>query len=166
MGIPLKRSEKVKYFGVIFDQKMQWEEHIKNISSKISFKLSKIKSIASCLTPQTKKILINALVMPYFTYCSSAWASVTQSRLGKLNKRLQAICCFLGRESALSIEDVLHKNDAILLFKAINQIAPDYLCSKIYLAKNIHNHDTRGASKNGITLPMVNSCFGKASFSF
>ena len=29
MGIPLKRSEKVKYLGVIFDQKMQWEDHIK-----------------------------------------------------------------------------------------------------------------------------------------
>ena len=25
MGIPLKRSEKAKYLGVIFDQKMQWK---------------------------------------------------------------------------------------------------------------------------------------------
>ena len=44
MGIPLKRSKKVKYLGVIFDQKMQWEDHIKNVNQKILFKYSKIKS--------------------------------------------------------------------------------------------------------------------------
>ena len=47
MGIPLKRSEKVKYLGVIFDQKMQWEDHIKNVNQKILFKYSKITAIAS-----------------------------------------------------------------------------------------------------------------------
>ena len=34
MGIPLKRSEKVKYLGVIYDQKMQWEDHIKTSIKK------------------------------------------------------------------------------------------------------------------------------------
>ena len=34
LDIPLKSSEKVKYLGVIFDQKMQWEDHIKNVNQK------------------------------------------------------------------------------------------------------------------------------------
>ena len=38
MGIPLKRSEKIKYLEVIFDQKLQWEDHIKNVNQKILFK--------------------------------------------------------------------------------------------------------------------------------
>ena len=63
MGIPLKRSEKVKYLRVIFDQKMQREDHIKYVNQNILFKYSKIKAIASSLTPYTKKLLINALVM-------------------------------------------------------------------------------------------------------
>ena len=95
MGIPLKRSEQVKYLGVIFDQKMQWEYHIKNVNQKILFKYSKIKAIASSLTPHTKKLLINALVLPYLNYCSSAWASATQGRLGKLEKRLKNVHRFL-----------------------------------------------------------------------
>ena len=84
IGIPLKRSEKVKYLGVIFDQK---KDHIKNVNQKILFKYSKIKAFASSLTPHTKKLLINALVMPYLNYCSSAWASATQGRLGKLEEK-------------------------------------------------------------------------------
>ena len=97
MGIPLKRSEKVKYLGVIFDQKMQWEDHIKNLNQNILFKY-KSHWIASSLTPNTKKLLINALVMPYLNYCSSAWASATQGRLGKLEKRLKNVYSFLEKD--------------------------------------------------------------------
>ena len=167
MGIPLKRSKKVVYLGVIFDKKMQWEYNIKNVNQKIKIilKYSKIKAIASSLTPHTKKLLINAL-MPYLNYCSSAWASATQSRLGKLEKRLKHVHSFLGKESSFCLKDLLNTNDAILVFKAMNQIAPDYMCSKFMLAKNSHSHGTRGASKNRITLPMVKTGFGQNAFSF
>ena len=165
MSIPLKKSEKVKYLGVIFDQKMQWEDHIKNVNQKILFKYSKIKAIASSLTLHTKKLLINALVMPYLNYCSSAWASATQGRLGKLEKRLKNVHSFLGKESSFCLKDLLNKNDATLVFKAMNDIAPDYMCSKFMLAKNSHSHRTRGATKSRITLPMVNTAFGQNTFS-
>ena len=166
MGIPLKRNEKVKYLGVIFDQKMQWEDHIKNVNQKILIRYSKINAIASSLTPHTKILLINALVMPYLKCCSSVWASATQGRLGKLEKRLNNVHSFLGKESSFCLKDLLNKNDAILVFKAMNHIAPDYMCSKFMLAKNSHSHRTRGATKNRITLPMVNTGFRQNTFSF
>ena len=103
--------------------------------------------------------------MPYLNYCSSAWASATQGRLGKLEKRLKHVHSFLGNESSFCLKDLLNKNDAILVFKAMNHIAPDYMCSKFMLAKNSHSHRTRGATKNRITLPMVNTGFGQNTFS-
>ena len=109
----------------------------KKCHQKILFKYSKIKAIASSLTPHTKKLLINALVMPYLNYCSSAWASATQGRLGKLEKRLKNVHSFLGKESSFCLKDLLNKNDAILVFKAMNHIAPDYMCSKF--AQNAQN---------------------------
>ena len=144
---------------------MQWEDHIKNVNQKILFKYSKIKAIASSLTPHTKMLLINALVMPYLNYCSSAWASATQGGIGKLEKRPKNVHSFLGKESSFCLKDLLNKNDAILVFKAVNHIAPDYMCSKFMLAKNSHSHRTRGATKNRITLPMVNTGFGQNTFS-
>ena len=165
MGIPLKRSKKVKYLGVIFDQKMQWGDHIKNVNQKISFKYSKIKAIASSLTPHTKKLLINALIMPYLNYCSSTWASAIQGRLGKLEKRQKNVSSFFGEKSSFCLKDLLNKNDVILVFKAMNHIAPDYMSSEFMLAKNSYSHRTRGATKNRITLPMVNTGFGQNIFS-
>ena len=62
----------VKYLGVYFDEKMQWKNQLKNITQKANLKLGKIKSIASFLTQRTKHLLVNALVLAYFHYCSSA----------------------------------------------------------------------------------------------
>ena len=66
IDILLDRKDKVKYLGVYFDHKIQLDKQIKNITQKVSFKLDKIKSIAHFLTGHTKKLLLNALVMPYF----------------------------------------------------------------------------------------------------
>ena len=166
MGIPLKRSNKVKYLGVLFDEKMQWDEHIKLVNQKIRLKFSKIQSIASSLTAHTKNLLVNTLVIPHLNYCSSAWASATKGRLAKLDRRLKKVRSFLGRESDFSLQDLLNKNDAILVFKAINQLALDYMATKFILTKNCHQHETRGASKNKVTLPMVNTGFGQNTFCF
>ena len=60
----LRRKDKVKYLGVLFDEKMQWKYQIRNITKKVNWKLGKIKAIVSFLTPHTKKLLVNALIMP------------------------------------------------------------------------------------------------------
>ena len=56
------------------------------------------KAIASFLTPHTKKLLVNALVMPYFHYCSPAWSNAAPFRLSKINKKVVDASVFLGRE--------------------------------------------------------------------
>ena len=132
LNTPLKRKDKVKYLGVLFDEKMQWKYQIKNITQKASLKLGKIKAIASFLTPHTKKLLVNALVMPYFHYCSPARSNAAPFRLNKINKKVVDASVFLYN----------------LFDKALNNFAPNYLCSKIQMAKNCHSHNTRRAAKN------------------
>ena len=109
LDTPLKRKDKVKYLGVLFDEKMQWKYQIKNITQKASLKLGKIKAIASFLTPHTKKLLVNALVMPYFHYCSPAWSNAAPFRLSKINKKVVDASVFLGREDNYSIYNILDR---------------------------------------------------------
>ena len=95
LGTPLERKKEAKYLGVIFDEKMQWPSQISNITKKVNFKLHKIKSVASFLTSHTKKLLVNALVMPYFHYCSPAWSSAAR----KVDKKVVDASNFLGRRT-------------------------------------------------------------------
>ena len=165
-GTPLKRKDNVKYLGVVFDEKLQWSNHIKNITQKVNFKLGKIKSIAPFLTSHTKELLVNALVMPYFHYCSPAWSNAAPFRLSKLNKKVVDSLNFLGREEIYSISDLINKDMSLLIFKALNKTAPDYLCSKIHMAKTCHNHSTRRAVQNHLQIPSVKTKFGQRTFSY
>ena len=166
LDTPLKRKDKVKYLGVLFDEKMQWKYQIKNITQKANLKLGKIKAIASFLTPHTKKLLVNALVMPYFHYCSPAWSNAAPFRLSKINKKVVDASVFLGREDNYSIYNMLDKDISLLTFKALNNIAPNYLCSKIQMAKNCHSHNTRRAAKNHLQIPSSNTKFGMRTFAY
>ena len=166
LDTPLKRKDKVKYLGVLFDEKMQWKYQIKNITQKASLKLGKIKAIASFLTPHMKKLLVNALVMPYFHYCSPAWSNAAPFRLSKINKKVVDASVFLGREDNYSIYNMLDKDISLLTFKALNNIAPNYLCSKIQMAKNCHSHNTKRAAKNHLQIPSSNTKFGMRTFAY
>ena len=147
LGTPLERKKEAKYLGVIFDEKMQWSSQISNITKKVNFKLGKIKSVASFLTSHTKKLLVNALVMPYFHYCSPAWSSAAPFRLRKVDKKVVDASNFLGRkDNYYSIYNVINKD------MSLNNLAPNYICSKINMARNSHSHNTRGAAKNHLQL--------------
>ena len=118
------------------------------------------------LTPHTKKLLVNALVMPYFHYCSPAWSNAAPFRLSKINKKVVDASVFLGREDNYSIYNMLDKDISLLTFKALNNIAPNYLCSKIQMAKNCHSHNTRRAAKNHLQIPSSNTKFGMRTFAY
>ena len=165
-GTPLKRKHQVKYLGVIFDEKMQWDKHIKNITQKVKLKLGKIKTVAPLLAQHTKKLLTNALVMPYFHYCSPVWSNAAPFRLNKVNKKVVDACNFVGSERNYTISDLITKDMSLLIFKALNNIAPNYLCSKIHMAKTCHSHNTRRAVKNHLQLPSANTKFGQKTFSY
>ena len=164
LGTPLERKKEAKYLGVIFDEKMQWSSQISNITKKVNFKLGKIKSVASFLTSHTKKLLVDALVMPYFHYCSPAWSSAAPFRLRKVDKKVVDASNFLGRKVNYSIYNVINKDMSLLIFKALNNLAPNYICSKINMARNSHSHNTRGAAKNHLQLSSANNKFGLKTF--
>ena len=69
---------------------------------------------------------VNALVMPYFHYCSPAWSNAAPFRLSKINKKVVDASVFLGREDNYSIYNMLDKDISLLTFKALNNIAPNY----------------------------------------
>ena len=94
---------------------MQWKYQIKNITQKASLKLGKIKAIVSFLTPHTKKLLVNALVI-----------FIIAPRLGlmlhlfdfknKINKIVVYAADFLGREDNYSIYNLLDKDISLPYF--------------------------------------------------
>jgi enoyl-[acyl-carrier-protein] reductase (NADH) len=87
----LESKNKVKDLGVIFDEEVTWKNHVNAVVKKIGYKLSKITRIKHCLNENTKKQLVNALIMPYYYYCSVAWCSVSDAVLKKIENQFERV---------------------------------------------------------------------------
>ena len=85
---------------------------------------------------------ISHAIFPFHSIKSAA-----PFRLCKLDKKVADASNFLARKDIYSIYNVINKDMPLLIFEALNNIAPNYICSKSYMALNSHSHNTRRAAK-------------------
>ena len=99
-----------KSLGVIIDDKLKWEDQIDSISKKVSRGIGAIKLIKPYVPKKCLSQVYNALVQPYFDYCSLVWQNCKlelQSKLQKLQNRAARI--ITGDNWEIRSKDVLNK---------------------------------------------------------
>ena len=162
---PLVSEKCVKYLGVLFDEELTWVNHIKHVKNRAYYKLRKLTYINKCLTPHTKKLLINALIIPYIKYCSSSWSNATDSNLKCMQKLYDHCLKFQGITSK-PVTKLWDIDQAIMTFKIIHNMVPSYLINKVTLTNKVHPHQTRAATSNSLhTIQKINT-FSARTFSY
>lgn len=69
----LELAKKMNYLVVHIDSSLDWKEHNKLVSSKVSSSLSSLKYAKSLLPLERLKILSTGIVKRHFQYCCSVW---------------------------------------------------------------------------------------------
>ena len=170
--------EKIKYLGVQVDQNLDWKEHIKYVASKVSRPIGFLK-YAKSLVPSTTLInLYKSIVEPHFRYCCSVWgccSSTEKNRLQRLqNKAARLITSSRFDDPSVplikglgwqTIEEMISSETNIMVFKALNDRAPQYLTE--LFSRNSHRsvHNLRNTS-NDLKLPLMKPATGQRCFSF
>ena len=106
----VKRVHTSKSLGVIIDDKLKWEDQIDSISKKVSRGIGAIKLIKPYVPKKCLSQVYNALVQPYFDYCSLVWQNCKlelQSKLQKLQNKAARI--ITGDNWEIRSKDVLNK---------------------------------------------------------
>ena len=80
----LKKVDKVKFLGVIIDEKLNWGPHIEHLQNKLKSSILMIKRIHKYIPKAEYMNLYNALFMSHMTYCISCWGGVSHNKLQKL----------------------------------------------------------------------------------
>jgi hypothetical protein len=96
------------------------------------------------------------LVFSKLYYCSSVWASTSETNIGKLQcvqnfaarivtgtKKFEHITPILKDLKWLPVAMKLYIRDAIMTFKCVNDLAPSYLCGKLNKRQQISGRITR-----------------------
>ena len=95
------------------DHELNFNEHVSSLCKKASQKLIALSQIASCMTFDQRKLILNSFITSHFSYCPIVW--MFHSR--KLNERINHI-----HEKALrivyknfnsSFQELLIENDSL-----------------------------------------------------
>ena len=160
------------------DRNLNWKGHIKAVSSKISRASGFLKHAKSFLTQDTLKTLYTGIVEPHFRYCCSVWGNCGASERNHLQKLQNRAVRILKNSSydtdarALlkdlglkKIQDLIDNETKIMVFKALNGLAPENLFDLLIRNYNCHLQPLRNTSTD-LELPKKETNNGQRCFSY
>ena len=132
--------------------------------------------IRSVISLDTAKMLFNTIVMPHFDYCSILWGTAEDTYLMavRLQKRAARIILKAPKFSRssnlfkmldwLPLKLRIEYHRAVLVYKALNGLAPAYLCSKFQAI--VGNYNTRASKIKNFRVPKPKLEKYRSSFAY
>ena len=132
-----------KSLGVTIDNKLDWRSHIDKLTKKVASGIGAIKRIRHLVPQATLLLIYQALIQPHFDYFNIVWGNCGITLQNKVQKLQNRAACVLTNsnydaDAGHLFELLRWKNPvsqpqiqkAIVVYKSLHGLAPDYLCSK------------------------------------
>ena len=148
-GFSITPVEKAKNLGFMFDHQMNLDAQVNAVSQICYLNQRNLSRIGSKLSHELKIQMVHSNIICFIDYCNSVYSGLTEKNFRKLqkiqNNAVRFIYGLYGKKLKESITPYLKKLHflpirfrikfklALLVFKCINNLAPDYLKSLINL---------------------------------
>ena len=143
-NIVVPSTASCRNLGVMFDKHADMTKHISSVCRSAHFHLRNINMIRPLLTNDATAQLIHALITSRLDYCNSLLYGLPDCKIKKL-QRIQNIACRILRRAPREIDVTDLMRDLhwlpvlcriqfkvlLLTFKALNDLAPSYLCDLV-----------------------------------
>ena len=155
---PIEPVEKAKNLGFMFDHQMKLNEHISYISQVCYQNQHNLNNIASKLSFELKIQLVQSNIISHIDYCNVVYGRLSEKNLKRLqkiqnngvrfihglygNKRRDSITPYLKQLHFLPVKFRIKFKIAYMVFKCLNNFAPEYLKELISL-RNIKQRSSR-----------------------
>ena len=83
-GQKIKKTDKVRYLGIVIDENLDWNEHIEYLQQKLNSCIITIKRIKKFIPKNQYLKLYFSLFLSHLTYGISAWGSSSSCKLNKI----------------------------------------------------------------------------------
>ena len=177
-GAPITHVTSTKSLGVHIDQTLSWNVHVENLCKKIASGIGALKRVRSFVPYETLRSIFMSLVQPHFDYCNSVWGCCGKtlvSKLQKLQNRAARILTYSNYDAnadnlikklgwiKLDSQRSIHK--AVVVYKSLNGLTPDYLSSKFVDRSSVSNYSLRD-TEGKLAIPQPHTNYMKNSFSY
>ena len=177
-GASIKQVSSTKSLGVLIDESLSWNAHIDKLSKKIASGIGALKRIRPFVPHRTLQLIFTSLIQPHFDYCSVVWGNCGKtlaSKLQKLQNRAARVLTFSSYDTnaddlfellgwkKLDCQRQIQK--AVMVYKSLNGLAPDYLRSKFVDRSSVTSYSLRDTECK-LTIPFPRTNYRKNSFSY
>ena len=83
---PLSRTSTFECLGVLLDEKLKCDKHIEKILKMVGPGIAMLRNAKKFIPRSSLQMIYNALIQPYFDYCSPLWDICGKHLLNKLQK--------------------------------------------------------------------------------
>ena len=80
----IKRCTETRFLGVIIDDKLNWDAHIKHLKRKLNHASATLNRIRDSIPKHLHRDLYYTLFESHLSYCISVWGSAAQHRISSL----------------------------------------------------------------------------------
>jgi exonuclease III len=167
----LEQVKSMKYLGTIIDEDLKWNEHLNALARKININNARLRRVQSILPLNIRCKIHNALNVPVLDYASTVWGSFS-CNISKFISRLEHMSAralsgnydfFNVRGESLmadlnmrSFEYRLRYHKALLMFKAIHGLVPNFLMNYILFNYEISQRNLRSFDNMTLYKPKPN----------
>ena len=162
----IKRETATKLLGVIFTDHLNWNEHIKYLTSSCCAVLAVLRKLKHMAPYNLRKQLVEMLVISKLDYCDTVYSPVHDYQLKRL-QRIQNACAGFVKGSYAKVADVINigwlpikeRRDWHMLkmaHKALHQSPwPAYLSLKIQSSERV----LRSSAAKKLQVPLESGTF-------
>ena len=165
-GSKIPLSDKIKSLGVVFDQRLTFENHVKAVCRTCNFHIKSLRVLRPSLDTGTAEIIGRSIIMSRLDYCNSLLAFTSKRnihRLQMVQNQLARVVSGSGyRQSAAPILLSLHwlPVQRRIEYKVVNMVfksrmnsLPEYLSRGLTVYTSVW--PTRSSLQNTYVVPRV-----------
>ena len=152
----IERCETFDFLGVVFDQFITWNDHIKKLHQKLSYSLYQMRKIKNLLNYDNLKRLYYSIVHSHIEYGMLLWSNTSTKNINiiqKLQKRALRIVHKVGynhpteqllqNANILNIEKTIDKHMYVLMYRYTNDQLPRSIRNLFICNQDVHQYHTR-----------------------
>lgn len=168
----IKRVFHFTYLGIVFDDRLSWNEQIKQLISKAGKRIGMLGRLRRSLTRESANVVYCSLIRPILEYCVGVWGCCGEDRKQDLealqNRAARIVARTVRSKQAMDVlkwptlEERRRKSVFKLVKKCLQGQCPQYF--KQYFKRNNTIHARATRQSNLLHPPAVRTEIAKRSF--
>jgi len=158
-------SRKIKYLGLIIDDRLSWKFHINELCKKLNRSIGMLYKIRQYCPTTVLKSLYHSLFSSHLSYGLAVWGNadlIYLDKISKLQKRAVRAITFadyrasslpiLKKLEILSVKDLFEYKVSSLMWDFDHNTLPPSLATQFSRKNTLHSHQTRMATSGKLEI--------------